>query len=408
MSDELAFKAPVRLATTANITLSGEQTIDGVTSSDDRILVKNQTDTTENGIYVSSSGPWERATDFDGPADFTSGTMVRVVSGSVNAGTVWGCTVSADPPSVGNSTVTWAVFNPSQSTSGDLAALEALSSTGIARRTGSDTWSVGTLVSNAELEDMAQSTIKGRAAGAGTGDATDLTATQATAILNVFGGDAGAGGVKGLVPATVAGDATKVLTGAGTWAVNGSGDLLAAQNLNDVADKPTAFDNIKQAATATYTGVVELATPAEAALGTDTARAVTPEGLLAGVNARTESFIIAVTDETTIVTTGTNKITFRMPYALTLTDVRGSLTTVQSSGSALTVDIKEEGTSIFSTLLTIDNTEFTSGILGVDAAAPRVISDTSLADNAAISVHVTQVGDGTAKGLKVYLIGHKP
>src|SRR5918995_879202 len=78
MSADLGWKQPVLLATTANITLAGEQSIDGTTTSEDRVLVKNQTDTTQNGIYVSSSGAWARATDFDGPNDFTSGTMVLV------------------------------------------------------------------------------------------------------------------------------------------------------------------------------------------------------------------------------------------------------------------------------------------------------------------------------------------
>lgn len=59
----------------------------------------------------------------------------------------------------------------------------------------------------------------------------------------------------------------------------GSGDMVAAQNLNDVANKPTAFSNIKQAATESATGVVELATNAEVATGSDTTRAVTPAGL---------------------------------------------------------------------------------------------------------------------------------
>lgn len=62
---------------------------------------------------------------------------------------------------------------------------------------------------------------------------------------------------------------------------SGSGDMVAAQNLNDLASKPTAFANIKQAATESATGVVELATTAEAAAGTDTTRAVTSAGLAA-------------------------------------------------------------------------------------------------------------------------------
>ncbi len=73
-------------------------------------------------------------------------------------------------------------------------------------------------VTNAKMANMVQATIKGRAATAGTGAPTDLTATEATAILNTFGADSGSGGLKGLVPATAAGDATKFLRGDATWA----------------------------------------------------------------------------------------------------------------------------------------------------------------------------------------------
>lgn len=80
-------------------------------------------------------------------------------------------------------------------------------------------------VTNAKLAQMAASTIKGRAAGAGTGDPVDLTATQATAILNVMVGDSGSGGTKGLVPAPAAGDtaAAKFLKADGSWAVPAGG-----------------------------------------------------------------------------------------------------------------------------------------------------------------------------------------
>jgi len=111
--------------------------------------------------------------------------------------------------------------------------------------------------------------------------------------------------------------------------------------------------------------------------------------------------VVAASDESTALTTGTAKITFRMPRAVTLTAVRASLTTAQASGSIFTVDINEEGTSILSTKLTIDNTEKTSAT----AATPPVISDTSLADDAEITIDIDQIGNGTAKGLKVMLIG---
>ena len=114
-----------------------------------------------------------------------------------------------------------------------------------------------------------------------------------------------------------------------------------------------------------------------------------------------ESIILSASDETTALTTGTAKVTFRMPYAFTVSGVRASLSTAQASGSILTVDINDSGTTILSTKLTIDNTEKTS----TTAATPAVISDTALADDAEITIDIDQVGDGTAKGLKVVLIG---
>lgn len=117
---------------------------------------------------------------------------------------------------------------------------------------------------------------------------------------------------------------------------------------------------------------------------------------------RIQSIIVACSDETTNLTTGTAKVTFRMPYAFTLTGVRASLTAAQGSGSIFTVDINEGGATILSTKLTIDNTELTS----TTAATPPVISDASLADDAEITIDIDQVGTAGAKGLKIYLIGY--
>lgn len=118
---------------------------------------------------------------------------------------------------------------------------------------------------------------------------------------------------------------------------------------------------------------------------------------------KTEVIQAACSDETTALTAGTNKLTFRMPYAMTLTAVRASLTTAQTSGAIFTVDINEGGTSVLSTKLTIDNTEKTS----TAAATAAVISDSALADDAEITVDIDQIGDGTAKGLKITLIGYR-
>lgn len=115
-----------------------------------------------------------------------------------------------------------------------------------------------------------------------------------------------------------------------------------------------------------------------------------------------ESFTIPISDETTAITTGTAKVTWRMPYAFTVTAVRASLNTVSSSGIP-TFDINEAGTTILSTKLTIDATEKTS----VTAATAVVISDANLADDAEMTIDVDTAGTG-AKGAKIVIIGYRP
>jgi len=83
-------KQSVRAATTANITLSGLRTVDGVVlAAGDRVLVKNQTEGKENGLYVVAAGAWSRTSDADTSAEVTSGLVVAVEQGSTQADTIW-------------------------------------------------------------------------------------------------------------------------------------------------------------------------------------------------------------------------------------------------------------------------------------------------------------------------------
>ena len=117
----------------------------------------------------------------------------------------------------------------------------------------------------------------------------------------------------------------------------------------------------------------------------------------------TESLIIACGDEGTAITTGTGKVTFRMPYAFTLSAVRASCV-IAPTGANLVIDINEGGSTILSTKLSIDATEKTS----TTAATAAVISDTSLADDAEITIDFDQVGSTIAgAGVKVALIGSR-
>ena len=133
-------------------------------------------------------------------------------------------------------------------------------------------------------------------------------------------------------------------------------------------------------------------------------------GAVSSVNGKTGAvqvlvpIIIACSDESTPFTAGVAKVTFRMPYAFTITAVLASLTAPQTSGSILTIDINDGGTSILSTKLTIDNTEKTSAT----AVTAPVISDSSIAADSEITIDIDQVGAGDAKGLKVTLVGYQP
>lgn len=100
------FIDPVDLATTANITLSGEQTIDGTLTSSSRVLVKNQSTASENGVYVSNSGAWTRATDQDEDSEVVQGVTTTVQGGSTQAGHEYTLT-TANPITVGTTGQTW-------------------------------------------------------------------------------------------------------------------------------------------------------------------------------------------------------------------------------------------------------------------------------------------------------------
>jgi hypothetical protein len=110
-------------------------------------------------------------------------------------------------------------------------------------------------------------------------------------------------------------------------------------------------------------------------------------------------FVIAASDESTDLATGTGKVYFRMPYAGTLLAVKATVNTAPT-GSTLICDINEAGTSVLGTKLSIDASEKTSDT----AASAATITDSALANDAEITIDIDQVGSTIkGKGLKVYL-----
>jgi len=203
---------------------------------------------------------------------------------------------------------------------------------------------------------------------------TDATLGQANVTLT------GATTAQGATADTAVQPARSIST---TAPLTGGGDLSANRTLAVSAASDTAA------------GVVELATPTEAVAGASGTLATTPAGVKAAIDKQPEFLPIAVGDNTTALTVGTTKESFRMPFGATLTGVRASLITASSSGIP-TINIKEAGVTIFSTKLTIDATELTS----TTAAVAAVVSDAALADDALITIDIDVAGTGAA-GLKI-------
>ena len=122
----------------------------------------------------------------------------------------------------------------------------------------------------------------------------------------------------------------------------------------------------------------------------------------------TQSFIIACSDENTALTQGNDKISFRMPYAFTLTAGAGGLTASCNqapTGAILTIDVNENGTTIMNNVnklqIAIGDTTSIGGV------AP-VLTDVDLAANAEITVDIDLIGSSNpGTGLKITLIGVK-
>lgn len=252
-------KPPVRVATTANITLSGTQTIDGVSVvANDRVLVKNQSTAANNGIYNCAAGSWNRVSDMDSSVETVPGLTACVSEGAANADTCWILTTDA-AITLGSTSLTFAETDHkavlagagltrsgntlSVNTSQNISTLSNLTSNGFVKTSGgtgalsidtsnyitgnqtitlsSDVTGSGTTaitatiannaVTNAKAADMATARIKGRVTAA-TGDPEDLTGTQATTLLDTF-----TSSLKGLAPAS-GGGTTNFLRADGTWA----------------------------------------------------------------------------------------------------------------------------------------------------------------------------------------------
>jgi hypothetical protein len=134
----IAIKAPCLVATTgANIVLSGVQTIDGVTvgNNSERVLVKDQTVQSQNGIYIAASGAWVLAADFTSNNNVAFGSLVLVTSGNTNAGILFEQLCTDNPVVIGTSLIAFGAL-------ANQTAQAATSTTSLTVGTGSKTLTI--------------------------------------------------------------------------------------------------------------------------------------------------------------------------------------------------------------------------------------------------------------------------
>lgn len=171
----LKAKGSVKAATTANITLSGTQTIDGVSLvAGDLVLVKDQTAQSQNGVYVVAAGAWTRTTNTDTWTELVS-AYVFVEQGTANADTGWTCTVNAGG-TLGTTNITWVQF----------------SSAGQATASNVNTLGVGVFKQktgiNFEFRGINAASTKLTAVLNATSNTVDLDVTEANLTLTNIGG----------------------------------------------------------------------------------------------------------------------------------------------------------------------------------------------------------------------------
>ena len=269
-SQGLDVKDSVKVATTANITLSGTQTIDGVAvSADERVLVKDQSTASQNGLYLCKASTWERTTDLATGAN-AAGMFTFVEQGTVNADNGFVCTSDSGSAVVGTNNLVYAQF----SGAGSVTAGDGLDKSG-------NTLSVdlkangGLVIESTEIAvDLAASSITGTLAisDGGTGATSASAARTALGLAigtNVQAFDAQLSDIAGLTPTDsnfIVGDGNNFVLESGATARASLGAQASATDLTNLSSCQSGGSAALAALTSTEIAILDGATVTTAEL----------------------------------------------------------------------------------------------------------------------------------------------
>ena len=270
VSQGLDVKDSVKVATTANITLSGTQTIDGVAvSADERVLVKDQSTASQNGLYLCKASTWTRTDDLAAGAN-AAGMFTFVEQGTVNADNGFSCTSNSGSAVVGTNNLTFAQF----SGAGSVTAGDGLDKTG-------NTMSVdlkangGLVIESTEVAvDLAASSITGTlAVGDGGTGATSASAARTALGLaigtNIQAFDQQLSDIAGLTPTDsnfIVGDGSNFVLESGATARASLGAQASATDLTNLSSCQSGGSAALAALTSTEIAILDGATVTTAEL----------------------------------------------------------------------------------------------------------------------------------------------
>jgi len=297
VSQGLDIKDSVKVATTANITLSGTQTIDGVAvSADERVLVKNQSTASQNGLYLCKASSWVRTDDLAAGAD-AAGMFTFVEQGSTNADQGFVCSSDKGSAVVGTNNLSYTQF----SGGGNLTAGDGLDKSG--NEFSVDLKSNGGIVieSTEMAVDLSASSITGTlAVGDGGTGATSASAARTALGLaigtNIQAFDQQLSDIAGLTPSDgnfIVGDGSNFVLESGSTARASLGVSIGSQvqaydaDLDNLSGMQSGASSALAAITSTELQILDGATVTTAELNLlDGVTATTSElNILDGVTA---------------------------------------------------------------------------------------------------------------------------